>query len=261
MAFIYTKIFKFSSINLLLVRMGDDKLFEAYQEFVRWISPDTFEVLQIVTVDISKSFRSLVVYPSGNVMENVTRKFDSSLSKERFCGLEHFKRDKGGKEGREKYLEIFGKVLLSHREKFAHLKAYRSSAKHVFRAHFNSFIEAGTIFVIDKNYLPWITATAIDGRYMHVEIVEELKYFKLFNTEDGPIIAVAEDAIQSNCEDSESESCDYKCEFPVDLLYKGFLISDNLANFCRRLLEDYNNIDSPDLRSLKDFANTLTRRR
>ncbi len=238
-----------------------DKLIEAYQEFTGWITPDILEILQIVAVDISKGTRALVVYSSGKVMEDIIRKFDSRLSGDGFCGLEHFKRDKGGKAGREKYLEIFGNVLSSHEEKFVHVKAYRKSVKHVFRDHFYSFLKAGSIFVVDKNYLPWINIDVLNISYPRTEIIEEVKYFKLFSTTDGPIVVVAEDAIQSNCDNPESESCEYKCEFPVDLTYKGFLISDNLANFCRRLLEDYNNIVSYNLRSLKEFAKTLTIRR
>ncbi len=238
-----------------------DKLIEAYQEFTRWITPDIIEILQVVAVDISKGTRALVVYPSGKVMEDIIRKFDSRLSGYGFCGLEHFKRDKGGKTGREKYLEIFGNVLSSHEEKFVHVKAYRKSAKHVFRDHFYSFLKAGNMFIVDKNYLPWINIDVLNMLYPHTEIIEEMRYFKLFNTTDGPIVVIAEDVIQSNCDNPESESCEYECEFPVNITYKGFLMSDNLANFCRRLLEDYNNIASDNLRSLKEFAKTLTVRR
>jgi hypothetical protein len=239
--------------------MRYDRLFEAYQELVRWVDLDTIKNSKVVTVDISGPFRSLVVYPSGETMRRTTKKFDSKLVEEGFCGLEHFKRDKGGKRGRERYLEIFGNVLFSHREKFVHVKTYSNSARHFFRRDFDSFIEPGTILILDKNYLPWVTVEVLKRRYQYVETVQELKYFKLLNTEGGPIIVIAEDVIQSNCEDDSA--CSYKCKSPIPLLYKGFLISDNLANFCRRLITDHNNIKSHSLLSLKPLAKSLTRMR
>ncbi len=214
------------------------RLENAYSELIPVLIHEVDKNPKVIALDRNKEYLSIVVLKNWNSMKYLTGKFDSKLSKEGFCGLEHFKKDKGSRRKRELYIEMFGKLVESMQTTFEFLALYPSHKKWILKNDIWSIISTlntSVVIIADKNWIIPIEQIVLKSERKYKYEVN-LKYLKVITCQKVYII-LAEDVVQRKCDPEDNESCQLFCENPADELYKGFLIADNLANYGKRMPE------------------------